>query len=281
MPMELHPFDQAIALQADGPDRFSGHCGRSYWNMLGPFGGISAATALQAVLQHPALLGEPVSLTVNYASALVEGPFTIIARPVRTNRSTQHWMLELQQQGAGGALETNLSATALTALRRPTWGASDVPFPGVPAPDSLEPVRRAFPLEWFHRYQLASVCGGIPDAWDGTENGAGPDTASLTRVWMRDMPLRVLDFCSLTALADVFFPRVFLRRATRVPSGTVSMTVYFHAGGELLRQCGSGFVLGQARGQVYRNGFFDQTAQLWSAAAEPLATSTQVVYYKE
>ncbi len=279
--MEPHPFDQAIALQAEGPDRFTGQCGRSYWNMLGPFGGVSAATALQAVLQHPGRLGEPVSLTVNYASALIEGTFAILARPVRTNRSTQHWMLELQQPGADGSWQTALSATALTALRRPTWGASDVPFPDVPSPGSLQTVRRAFPLEWFNRYELASVCGGIPDAWDGAENMGGADTASLTRVWMRDMPLRPLDFCSLTALADVFFPRVFLRRASRVPAGTVSMTVYFHAGGEVLRECGTGFVLGQARGQVYRNGFFDQTAQLWSAAGEPLATSTQVVYYKE
>jgi len=279
--VQQHPFDQAIALQADGPDRFTGHCGRSYWNMLGPFGGISAATALQAVLQHPARLGEPVSLTVNYASALVEGPFTVVVRPVRTNRSTQHWMLELQQQGAHGSLETALSATALTALRRPTWGASDVPFPEVPVPDSLDALRRAFPLEWFNRYEVMSVCGGIPNAWDGAEHRGGPDTASLTRIWMRDAPQRPLDFCSLTALADVFFPRVFLRRASRVPAGTVSMTVYFHAGGELLRECGTGFVLGQARGQVYRNGFFDQTAHLWNTAGEPLATSTQVVYYKE
>jgi hypothetical protein len=279
--LELHPFDQALTLHPDGADRFSGQCGRSYWNMLGPFGGVSAAIVLRAVLQHPALLGEPVSLTVNYASVLVEGPFTVCVRPVRTNRSTQHWMLELQQQEAGGKLGTALTATVLTAVRRTTWGASDIPCPEVPAPQGLGSLRRAFALEWFNRYEMASVCGGVPDAWDGAENQSGPDTASLTRVWMRDKPPRPLDFCSLTALADVFFPRVFLRRASRVPAGTVSMTVYFHAGGELLRQCGSGFVLGQARGQVYRNGFFDQTAQLWSEAGEPLATSTQVVYYKE
>ena len=47
--------------------------------------------------------------------------------------------------------------------------------------------------------------------------------------WLRDDPPRPLDFASLTAMADVFFPRVWLRRATRVPVGTVSMTVYFHA----------------------------------------------------
>jgi len=280
--MQLHPFDQAMILEPAGPDRFTGHCGRAYWNVVGPFGGISAATMLQAVLRHPTLLGEPVSLTVNYASGLVEGPFTITARPVRTNRSTQHWMLELQQAGAAGGPETVLTATALTAVRRATWGGSDVPMPDVPPPEAME--REAVPMApmaWCGRYEVQPVCGGLPVVWDGRENTRGPEQASLSRFWMRDKPPRALDFCSLAALADVFYPRVFRRRTLRVPAGTVSMTVYFHARAEILQQCGSDFVLGQARGQVYGDGFFDQTAHLWSRAGVPLVTSTQIVYYKE
>jgi acyl-coenzyme A thioesterase PaaI-like protein len=65
--------------------------------MVGPFGGITAAQALNAVLQHPQRLGEPVSLTVNFCAALADGPFTVTARPARTNRSTQHWVIEIQQ----------------------------------------------------------------------------------------------------------------------------------------------------------------------------------------
>ena len=38
---------------------------------------------------------------------------------------------------------------------------------------------------------------------------------------------------------------------------------------------------GQARAQAFRNGFFDQTAQLWNESGTLLATSTQMVYYKE
>jgi len=274
--MAEHVFDAAMALRPDGPDRFVGHCGRSYWNAVGPFGGISAATMLNAVLQHPALLGEPVSLTVNYASGLAEGAFRILARAVRTNRSTQHWVVELEQAGA-----TVLTATALTAIRRATWSGSDVPMPEVPGPGTLPPADRMIPLEWLHRYDVLPVVGGIPKDWDGAENDGGPDQASLSRFWMRDRPERPLDFCSLAALADVFYPRVFLRRAFRVPAGTVSMTVYFHAGAEILRAVGSDFVLGQARGQFYHAGYFDQTAQLWSRNGVPLASSTQIVYYKE
>ena len=48
-----------------------------------------------------------------------------------------------------------------------------------------------------------------------------------------------------------------------------------------LQDCGTGFVLGQAQGQVYPDGFFDHTAQLWSESGAPLATSSLIVYFKE
>ncbi|TFI47471.1 thioesterase family protein, partial [Diaphorobacter sp. DS2] len=115
----------------------------------------------------------------------------------------------------------------------------------------------------------------LPEQWDDSGD------TSLSQLWMRDAPARALDFCALAALADVFFPRVWLRRARQVPAGTVSITVYFHAGADLLAQTGTGYLLGQARAQEFRNGFFDQTVQLWNEAGAMLATSHQIVYYKE
>ena len=56
---------------------------------------------------------------------------------------------------------------------------------------------------------------------------------------MKDSPERPLDFASLTAMAGHFFPRIMLRRATLVPVGTVSMTVYFHASASQLRDTGN------------------------------------------
>jgi len=119
------------------------------------------------------------------------------------------------------------------------------------------------------------VEGAFPTEW----NGHGD--SSLTQLWMRDAPPRALDFCSLASMADIFFPRVYLRRAFRVPAGTVSMTVYFHADGGQLAASGTGFLLGQAKAQAFRNGFFDQTSKLWNEAGLLLATTNQIVYYKE
>ena len=85
------------------------------------------------------------ALTVNFCAALADGPFEVTARPARTNRSTQHWVVELFQGGA-----TVMTATAFTALRRETWRATEHALPVVPAPaDVPRPGRRVG--EWAGR----------------------------------------------------------------------------------------------------------------------------------
>jgi acyl-CoA thioesterase len=270
--MSTHVFDQAVALAAQADGTWRGRTSPAYANMIGPFGGVTAAQALNAVLQHPERLGEPVSLTVNFAAALSDGEFTLKARPARTNRSTQHWVIEVLQAG-----QTMLTATAFTAVRRETWSADDVTMPEAPrASDLPSPPARRGRVEWLQRYDMRFVYGAMGSIWDGREED---DSRSL--MWLRDDPPRPLDFLSLTGLADVFYPRLWRRRATITPIGTVSMTVYFHAGSAQLAATGSGFLLGQAQAQALRNGYFDQTAQLWNEAGELLATTHQIVYYKE
>ena len=268
--MKTHPFDKAVKLTAQDDGTWLGHTAAPYANMVGPFGGITAAQALNAVLVHPDLLGEPISLTVNFAAAVTPGPFTVQARAARTNRSTQHWIVEVIQAG-----QTVLTATAVTAVRRETWSLDEESMPACPLPDQVPFPKVAPPVEWVRRYEMRPIVGGLPEVWDASGH------SSLSQMWVRDSPPRRLDFASLSALADIFFPRVFIRRSTHVPVGTVSMTVYFHANGEQLAQTGEGYLLGQARAQAFRNGFFDQTSQLWNEAGALLVTTHQVVYYKE
>ncbi len=68
-----------------------------------------------------------------------------------------------------------------------------------------------------------------------------------------------------------------------VPFGTVSMTSYFHTDSAQLNHSATAdkYMLAQAKAQAYRNGFFDQTAQIWSESGLLLASTHQVVYYKE
>jgi acyl-CoA thioesterase len=262
-------FDQAVALKRLGTGRYSGNTHTAWLNMVGPFGGMTAAVLLQAVMQHTDRLGNPVSLTVNFCAGVAEGAFEVTAKPARTNRSTQHWLIELVQGN-----EIVITATAVTATRRNTFSSNESPMPAVASAQSL---LRAQPpkLPWTQRYDMRPITGYLPTVWDDQEG----DT--LTQLWVRDVQERSLDFVSLTAIADSFFPRVYLRRKTFVPIGTVSMTVYFHVDSLELTALGSTFVLGQANAQCFFNGFFDQTAQIWSEAGTLLATTHQIVYYKE
>lgn len=277
MSTDKHPFDQAVTILATGvAGQFTGQVSQDYWNMVGPYGGISAATLVQAMAQHPQCLGDPVSLTVNYAAAIGAGKFEIQVDPVRTNRSTQHWLLSIKQVDANGVMQVVTTGTAVTALRRETWSGTDMPMPEVKAAaDAPRVPPLVSGVNWLERYEMRFVDGILPRKWDEAE------ADSRTQLWVRDNPPRPLDFASLAAVSDVFFPRVWLRRAKHTPAGTVSITVYFHAGRKELAEAGSGLLLGQARGQEFRNGFFDQTAQLWSEAGVMLASSHQIVYFKD
>jgi len=269
--MNHHPFDDAVTLAATDDNHWAGRTSAAYANFIGPYGGIMAAQAMQAVMLHPQRLGEPISFTVNFAAAMADGAFVARARPARTNRSTQHWIVELLQDGQAVA-----TATALTALRRETWSGDEAPMPSAPAPQEVPGPPQPGRVAWLQRYDMRFIEGGVPYPWDGRDHGH-----SRTALWVRDNPPRALDFTSLTAMADVFFPRVWLRRGKPSVVGTVTMTVYFHADGEQLRAAGTGYLLGQAQGQGFRNGYFDHAGHLWSESGALLATTHQLVYFKD
>jgi hypothetical protein len=140
--------------------------------MVGPFGGTIGATLLNAVVGHPERLGEPLALTVHYAAPIADGEFSVQARTMRTNRSTQHWLVELVQAGDVAAF-----ATAVTANRRDTWAATSAIFPQVPLAESIAPaVARA---AWTSCYEMRFIDGG-PGAADGSDYST-PDAIVDTR----------------------------------------------------------------------------------------------------
>ena len=272
----MHPFDEAIDLKAserqDLPHEFIGATHPAYANMVGPFGGTTSAQLLQSALLHPERLGEPVALTVNFAAPVADGEIRFVARPVRTNRSTQHWIIEAHQ--TEGVVAT---ATAVFAVRRETWSDVEAVMPAdVPAPDDLTRMPVKGMPAWPQRYDMRFVEGAFPVAFDEQEQAHSRST-----LWVRDEPERALDFASLAALSDSFFPRIFIRRRRRAMIGTVSLTTYFHADSALLAQVGSRHLLGVAKALNYRHGYFDQTGELWSPEGQLLASTHQLVYFKD
>lgn len=267
-----HPLDEAVALTPCGEHRFAGATHPAYANMVGPFGGVTAAVMLRAALLHPAHIGEPVAVTVNFAAPVADGGFEVQALPLRTNRSTQHWTLLLSQDGQPCA-----SGSAVFAQRRRTWGAAEAAPPeGLPPPEALP---RA-PLEgrpaWVRCYDMRFAPGEDAFGLDGQEQGH-----SLSRLWVRDEPPRPLDAVALAALSDSFFPRVFVRRRRPAPIGTVTLSTYFHADAAMLAAQGSSHLLARAQAMAFRDGYHDQSAALWSADGHLLAATHQMVYYRD
>ncbi|MFD6859675.1 acyl-CoA thioesterase [Rhodococcus sp. NPDC060090] len=265
----VHVFDAAVELTAIDAGRYTGNTHPAYANMVGPFGGVTAATMLRAIQLHPEVFGTPLSLTVNYAAAIQYGEFEVVARPVRTNRSSQHWAIELSQDGS-----VTTTATAVFGNRRDTWASTELAAPA--ALPEHETAVTPFPdfVEWGKNYEMRFVEGPIP----GLDAAPYPD--SISTLWVRDQPARPLDFTSLTALCDVFYPRAFLRRGHALPAGTVTLTIYFHADATEIETQRDRPILATARSNRFGQNYFDQTAHLWSTNDTLLATAHQLVYFK-
>lgn len=267
-----HPLDEALALTPVAADRLAGRTHPAYANMVGPFGGVTAAQLLAAVLVHPACNGQPIAQTVNFCGPIADGPFEIDAVPVRSNRSTQHWTLLLRQQG-----QVCASGSAMVGQRPQTWAAREA-LPPADMPPAVGLTRLAPPgaLAWVGAYDMRFPVGEEPLRLDEAEQ---PHSAS--RLWIRDHPPRPLDFPALAGLCDAFFPRVFVRRRRRSPIGTVSLSTYFHADAARLAAQDDRYLLGHARALNFGQGYFDQRAEVWSDDGHLLASSHQMVYFRD
>lgn len=269
--MNRHPLDVAtqLARGADGLLRGAAHSG--YANMSGPFGGATAATLLNAVLVDERRLADPIALTVNFCGPIADGGFEIATRLARGGRTTQHWTLELSQNGAVAA-----TASVVCGARRPSWSHFPKSAPVAPPRNPAPPAPGPAP-QWVQRYTFDFVEGALYPF----PRADGEIRSARSLLWMQDAPARPLDFLSLAALSDAFFVRIMHVRGTLQPMATVSMTTYFHVGADELARIGAAPVLGEADAAVFHDNFADQSCALWSEGGRLLANGAQIVWYKE
>ena len=286
----VHPLDQALVLVHGGqPGQWQGSTHPFYRNMVGPYGGVTAAQMLQAVMLDERRIGDPMSLTLHYAAPVADGAFEIHSSIKRSNRSTQHWAIDMVQF-QGEASVVVMTGMLITAQRRETWSLQELLMPKVPQPETLERFYRPQAPDWVNSFDMRYVNG------DMQMRGKAQDQASLdsaiqrfglpevqdskSLLWFRDEPLRQLDFPGLASLCDIFFPRIFVRRPIWVPAGTISMSIYFHGSQQDIDAIGQDYLLGLADTNRFNRGFFDQQAYLWSRQGALIASTQQMVYYK-
>jgi acyl-CoA thioesterase len=250
-----HLFDDATRVTA-GDSRWQGHTSPDYWAFVGPFGGVTAATILRALIEHPQRAGDPLALTVNYCAPIAEGAFDLDVRLVKANRSSQHWCIELSQ----GNGDVATLATAVFAERRPSW------------------IRRYpdFDMTWTRQYDFRFV-QGAPEFHGAAKSAPG---SAFSKLWISDRTPRPIDPLSLMSMSDAFFGRVFHARGELMPFGTVSLTTYFHVSAEELAQQETTRVLAVADAKIFHKSYGDQHGELWSPSGRLLATTTQIAYFK-
>ena len=265
-----HLFDEATRVTA-GDSRWQGRTSDDYWAFVGPFGGATAATILQALIEHPQRSGDPLALTVNFCAPVAQGEFDLDIRLVKANRSSQHWSVEMTQGKAGVAT----LASAVFAERRPSWSHQPAPFPQATAFEQTLPYAK-MALPWVKQYDFRFVEG---EPKINTTPRAGPASA-YSKLWIGDRVPRKIDALSLMSMSDAFFGRIFHARRELVPFGTVSLTTYFHADAEELAAEDVSRVLAVADAKIFHKSYGDQNGELWSPNGRLLATTTQIAYFK-
>lgn len=270
-PDDSHPFDRATQVAAQG-ERWRGATSDDYFAFVGPFGGVTAATLLRAVMVQPQRIGDPLSITVNFCAPVAGGAFDLDVRLIRATRSTQHWLVELTQGGG----EVAAFATAVFAARRPSWSHQPAAYPGAP-PIAEVPVHPDVGIaRWVRQYQFRFVEGRPRYGETPLDVPASP----FSKMWLRDATPRRVDFLSLLSFSDTFFARIFHALGTVVPIGTVSMTTVFHADAADLAAEDTTVVLGVSDARIFHKSFSDQTGELWAPSGRLLATTSQAVYFK-
>ena len=166
---EPHPLDRAIELEVVDDEVVRGRTQPEWANMVGPFGGVTAAAIVHAIDIHPDRLGEPVALTVNFAAPIADGDFEICRRAPRTNRTNQHWIVELSQDG-----EVTTTATAVFGKHRDTWSDTEAVMPVVPAPHEIPRTTHTNLPTWVQMYDMRFADG----SFSGGEIETGPSSAS-------------------------------------------------------------------------------------------------------
>jgi len=264
-----HLFDDATQVTA-GDSRWQGKTSPDYWAFVGPFGGCTAATILRALMDHPQRAGDPLALTVNFCAPVAEGAFDLDVRLVKANRSSQHWCVEMTQDGG----EIATLATAVFAERRPSWSHPQAPYPqSTPYELTLPYGKIAVP--WVKQYDFRFVEGE-----PGLGAASSTEPNSYSKLWIGDRVPRKIDALSLMSMSDAFFARIFHARRELVPFGTVSLTTYFHADTTDLAAEDITRVLGVADAKIFHKSYGDMNGELWSPNRRLLATTTQIAYFK-
>jgi acyl-CoA thioesterase len=253
-------FEHDTSVRPRGDGLFDCEIRPDWWVVAGPNGGYIAAIIVRALSADPALDSRPLrSVTIHYLGRPQAGPAEVHVEADRHGRSVSFSRARLGQGG-----RTIASAAAVFADDRPGLELDWTEPPQVRAPDEIEQLPDngaglAFARQFDSRPTIGSrLFGGADEA--------------LTGGWIRFRDERPLDAAALVALCDAWFPAVFAMVSEPLPVPTLELTV--HLRGRLPRP--RDWTLGRWTTQLARDGFLEESAEIYSREGELLAHSRQL-----
>ena len=240
------------------------------WNNPGGglWGGYAIGLFVRVLEAEPEAIGEALSLTLAYASALPAGPLDIRPRRLRQGGSIGVWEVELLSAGSDQVGVHGI----VTLARRPVTPA----FAFARMPDAPDPYSLPSPVMpgASQHYGASAFERRTLEAFPPEASG---DSRTLAWVRSRNGPM---DKARLGMVTDNSAPRAMYALGRTIRTTTLTLTAYLHATSEELAAVGEDFILVECEGRVGGGGASDERSSYWSRDGRLLATSEQLAWYR-
>ena len=255
-------FDEDTGLRPLDGDVYEGHILDRWWTPRGPLGGYVMAIIMRGLVAAVAdEERQPRSLTVHFLRPPQSGPVVVRPKVERAGRSLTTASARLEQGG-------ELLALGLAAFSKAWPGPllAEAPMPEVDPPGAREPTQppAGMPAVTFRGQLTMQPRFGDPpfSRADRAETGG----------WLGLLEERPLDALTVLVLADAWYPAPWPRLEALAPAPTIEMTVHFRAPLPLP----DSLLLGHFRTRLVRDGFFDESGELWAPDGALVAQSRQL-----
>lgn len=258
-----HPFDEAIAVVADGAGRWRATMDRRFWGPRAPHGGYLGALMLAAMGEE---LGEaafaPRSLALHYPSAVHEGDAILETVVERRGKRVATVSARLVQQDAAAVL-----ARGVFGLRCGEERLDAAPMPSMEAPASCIRQRATVPVDEQFELRIGIGPGPFRGAREARYGG-----------WGRFAPPRALDAPGLVAMADAWWPAFFPTLESPRQVGlapTLDLTVHFHETLPRAVPSDDDYLAVEIVCDHIGEGYFAERSSIWAPDGTLLAQSMQ------
>jgi len=261
-------FSEAMKMDEQDDGCLVANFDRSWWVVNGPNGGIIAALMVRAA-QH--YLGQDRcvrTVTTHFMSAPTEGPVCLAVTVERVGKIAGFAAVRMTQ-------EDRLIATALVAVAavEPAlheWEQRE--FPILPTIENSWLMRSMPPRVPLHSRWERYWGLGVPGVPETSTIPGGYEAGG----WIRLSEPEPYDEALLAAMADSWIPAIMAHTDFAVHAPTLELTVQFRTDPRTLEMSDDAYCVAVFRQLSGREGFIDETGEIWSPDGQLLVLSRQL-----